>query len=265
VVACVHHEKSDLARQGTIFLEYLPDETLFTFIHSKGASPEALALSIFSRLVDAVSHVHSKHLCHNDLKPENIMFNPASMVVKLFDFGLSERVCPEQPISHNCAGSPLYMAPEVYKPECHNPLVSDMWSLGIILYELLTGETPFSHCESLQELKDVLSNENPIIIPPFISQEVRELLSKVLSFDPSMRPTALELRSVVDNLRNSREVVETSSQSNPPNEEVSVLADDSPKVTPPMSPRSRERILNEADDDDFGESEDSDGLCSSSA
>jgi len=246
-------------------MERLPNTTLQSYLAQNRSLPIHLSMRLFAQLVDAVEHMHKHHVSHSDLKTENISYDPAKNTIKLFDFGLSERVCPEQPISHNCAGSPLYMAPEVYKPECHNPLVSDMWSLGIILYELLTGETPFSHCESLQELKDVLSNENPIIIPPFISQEVRELLSKVLSFDPSMRPTALELRSVVDNLRNSREVVETSSQSNPPNEEVSVLADDSPKVTPPMSPRSRERILNEADDDDFGESEDSDGLCSSSA
>jgi len=279
VVACVHHEKSDLARQGTIFLEYLPEETLFTFIQSSGASQEAFSLSIFSRLLDAVTHVHSKHLCHNDLKPENVMFNPATMVVKLFDFGLSERVRPEQPISHNCAGSPLYMAPEVYKPECHNPLVSDVWSLGIILYELLTGETPFSHCETLQELKDVLSAENTIPIPASISQEVRDLLSKLLSFDPTLRPTALELRTIVDNLRNSRAVVGDDHVVRFPEGGASKQADDAPKIDLPMTPRSRERILsnslrrhsedrvrpNEADDDDFGESEDSDGPCSSSA
>jgi len=267
VIACVHHEKSEFARCGTIFLEYMQDETLFSFIQAQGASSEAFSLSVFASLVDAVSHVHSKNLCHNDIKPENVMFSPSTLAVKLFDFGLSELVKPDQPLSSNCAGSPLYMAPEVYKPECHNPLHSDVWSLGIILFELLTGETPFSSCESLDDLKDYFTEEYPISLPPALSPGVQDLLSKILSYDPVQRPSSTELRGLVAELRDPKqdESQQNTDEQQPPRPR-RISSSPSPRTRGDSFGLSPRRVSGFCDtDDEFCESDDSDGPCSSSA
>jgi len=183
---------------GAIFLEYLPHPTLLTYLNQNGALSTRLAFHVFSQLVDALDHMHKNNVAHLDLKTENLAFDPVTKIVKMFDFGLSQLVDPRLPISDNFVGSPMYMSPEILMRERYNPLSADVWSLGIVLYELLTGRTPFANFVCMDELLDFVCFESAIPIPESLPQEVRELLRTMLNFNPVSRISVSSVRNFIN-------------------------------------------------------------------
>lgn len=93
-----------------------------------------------SQVFKAVNYCHVNNICHRDLKPENILIEDEGLI-KVIDFGTAQTFNPEQGMS-NMLGTPYYMAPEVFSREAYNEKC-DMWSLGVILYCMLTGVPPF--------------------------------------------------------------------------------------------------------------------------
>merc|ERR1740123_392388 len=103
---------------------------------------ESEAMSVFAQCLLALSYVHSKRLLHRDIKCQNIFLMKSNGDVKLGDFGISKVMEHTAAVAGTVIGTPAYLAPEVCENEPYNSKV-DVWSLGIVLYELLSLKQPF--------------------------------------------------------------------------------------------------------------------------
>ena len=125
-------------------MEYIKGGTLKRLIETKHSFSENEACIIIEKLLSAIAYIHSKNVCHRDVKPENIMMNDYNDLtsLKLVDFGLSAQNFDNFEDSNYC-GTYLYMAPEQIEKRLYSKEV-DVWSVGIILYMLLNeGKHPF--------------------------------------------------------------------------------------------------------------------------
>ena len=113
---------------------------------------EKEALVIFRQLLEAFKELNKNNIMHRDLKPDNIFFNDGK--VKLGDFGFCKML--EVNMAQTMLGSPIYMAPEVLKEEIYT-LKADIWSLGVVLFEMLFGYCPFES-SSISNLINVIKD-----------------------------------------------------------------------------------------------------------
>ncbi|KAK2965163.1 hypothetical protein RJ640_005326 [Escallonia rubra] len=135
-----------------------------------------------AEIVSAVSHLHKSGIVHRDLKPENILMD-ADGHVMLTDFGLAKEI-GESSRSNSMCGTTEYMAPEILLSKGHNK-DADWWSVGILLYEMLTGQPPFTHANR-KKLQEKIINEKVKLLPR-LSSEAHSLLKGLLQKDPSRR------------------------------------------------------------------------------
>ncbi len=165
-----------------IVLEYIKGRTLRDFIKENAPLGLASVLDIIKQICDAVEYAHSKGVLHRDLKPENIMLTEKGQV-KITDFGLAFFM--EGELTRSIAGTPPYMAPEAWKGKFYKE--SDIFSIGVILYELLTGINPF-FADNLEEIsKKIKKGIKARDIPAELDEQVKETLMKALSPDPQER------------------------------------------------------------------------------
>uniref|UniRef100_A0A8B9SJC9 non-specific serine/threonine protein kinase n=1 Tax=Anas platyrhynchos TaxID=8839 RepID=A0A8B9SJC9_ANAPL len=108
----------------------------------EGGLAEGRAKHYFAQIVHAISYCHKLHVVHRDLKPENVVFFQEQGVVKLTDFGFSNRFQPGKMLTTSC-GSLAYSAPEILLGDEYDAPAVDIWSLGVILYMLVCGQPPF--------------------------------------------------------------------------------------------------------------------------
>jgi len=168
---------------------------------------EEIGYEVMGQIVSAFQYMHEKGFTHNDFKPENVSFNEATNKIKILDFGLSKKINSPQ----SNYGSPIYMAPEVHLSTNFTPQFSDVWSIGITFYEILTGDVPWSDCEDQDDLLDKLMFEdekNLFKYPEYLSNETIFLLKKILKKDPLKRITIenldLDLRKLKDGSLNQK-------------------------------------------------------------
>jgi serine/threonine protein kinase len=164
-------------------LDYCPGGSLFQYIASNGALSEPIASLIFQQIVSAVQYCHERGVAHRDLKPENILINRFPRI-KVTDFGLCGFIAPTRLMKTFC-GSPIYAAPECLSMVQYDGRKSDVWSLGVILYVLVTGQVPWEGSNTSKMIRQILVADYKV--PQSISPQVRELITGILNADPNRR------------------------------------------------------------------------------
>jgi len=184
-----------------IVMELLSGGELFNRIVDKGPFPEAEAANLFAQILLSMEYLHSLSIVHRDVKPENILYlSSGADQIKLIDFGYAGVWTPEKPLTGLC-GTPDYVAPEVlswYDDEDNGTPYgkgSDLWSLGVLLYVILSGCSPFSadEEEAILELVAQAKYEFHEAEWANITPDAKDLISKLLVVDPEKRLTMEQL------------------------------------------------------------------------
>uniref|UniRef100_A0A7E4VJZ0 non-specific serine/threonine protein kinase n=1 Tax=Panagrellus redivivus TaxID=6233 RepID=A0A7E4VJZ0_PANRE len=170
--------------------EYAPQGEIFDLIAKQGRLSENDAREKFWQIISAVDYLHKHNIVHRDLKAENLLLD-SSFHIRLADFGFSNYYDKNDTLKTFC-GSPPYAAPEVFEGKEYNGPEIDIWSLGVVLYVLVCGVLPFEGA-NLQLLRDrVLSGR--IRIPFFMSSDCENLIRRMLTVDPTKRPTIEQIK-----------------------------------------------------------------------
>ncbi|XP_077447919.1 ribosomal protein S6 kinase beta-1-like isoform X1 [Stigmatopora argus] len=166
-----------------LILEYLSGGELFMQLEREGTFMEDTACFYLAEISMALGHLHQKGIIYRDLKAENIMLNNNGHV-KLTDFGLCKESIHDGTVTHTFCGTIEYMAPEILMRSGHNRAV-DWWSLGALMYDMLTGAPPFTGENRKKTIDKILKCK--LSLPPYLTQEARDLLKKLLKRSASMR------------------------------------------------------------------------------
>ncbi|XP_069501234.1 serine/threonine-protein kinase MARK2 isoform X14 [Ambystoma mexicanum] len=168
-----------------LVMEYASGGEVFDYLVAHGRMKEKEARAKFRQIVSAVQYCHQKLIVHRDLKAENLLLD-ADMNIKIADFGFSNEFTFGNKLDTFC-GSPPYAAPELFQGKKYDGPEVDVWSLGVILYTLVSGSLPFDG-QNLKELRErVLRGKYRI--PFYMSTDCENLLKKFLILNPSKRGT----------------------------------------------------------------------------
>jgi fused len=175
----------ETSKDVVLVTEYAFGE-LFQVLCEDKRLPEAVVQSIGKQLVSALHYLHSRRIMHRDLKPQNVLICGSSGTVKLADFGFSRQMSASTVLLSSIKGSPLYLSPELFTDHAYE-YKADLWSLGVMLYELAAGEPPF-YANSLHALMAIiLAAEGGPKYPSYFSPAFKDFLGGLLMKDPNKR------------------------------------------------------------------------------
>tara|TARA_Y100000741_G_scaffold341104_1_gene303137 strand:+ start:53 stop:1144 length:1092 start_codon:yes stop_codon:yes gene_type:complete len=160
-----------------LVLEYC-DNDLHSFINKTDLDEEKIKY-IIRQITDSLKYIMDNNIVHRDLKPHNILINN-NLEIKLCDFGFA-REFKDTLLTETICGSPLYMAPEILNNHKYN-IKSDIWSLGIIMYEMFMKDHPYK-ANNIPDLMNKLNSNKPILVNNNINEKCKELIYNLLIID----------------------------------------------------------------------------------
>ena len=182
-----------------IFLEYVPGGSVQTMLNSYGALPEPLVRSFVRQILIGLSYLHNRDIIHRDIKGANILVDNKG-TIKISDFGISKKLEASNILSGannnkhrpSLQGSVFWMAPEVVKQTSYTRK-ADIWSLGCLVVEMMTGTHPFPDCSQLQAIFKIGGGRASPTVPETASDEAKAFLAQTFELDHNRRPSADEL------------------------------------------------------------------------
>ncbi|KAH8171917.1 protein kinase domain-containing protein [Sarocladium implicatum] len=182
-----------------IFLEYVPGGSVQTMLNSYGALPEPLVRSFVRQILTGLSYLHNRDIIHRDIKGANILVDNKG-TIKISDFGISKKLEASNILSGannnkhrpSLQGSVFWMAPEVVKQTSYTRK-ADIWSLGCLVVEMMTGTHPYPDCSQLQAIFKIGGGKAAPTIPEHASEDAQAFLAQTFEIDHNSRPSADEL------------------------------------------------------------------------
>jgi serine/threonine protein kinase len=213
-----------------LVMEFCSGGELSHYLEDHGKLPESEVYSISCQMIEAIRYCHNSKVVHRDLKLENILFSDEThSQIKIVDFGIAGIFGPNNRGERSDAGSLLYLAPEVLSGEDNraNPAL-DVWSLGCILYNLLTGKYPFDG-ESREEIVKKIQSGRFRKFDESISKPWHVLVNGMLRLAPNKRWNILRISEHLYKHRYE--------------DEASLTEDSDVPVSPPMKPKKSNNFL----------------------
>ncbi|XP_063537145.1 cGMP-dependent protein kinase, isozyme 2 forms cD4/T1/T3A/T3B isoform X2 [Cydia strobilella] len=157
---------------------------LWTILRDKGQFDDATTRFYTACVVEAFHYLHSRNIIYRDLKPENLLLDFKGYV-KLVDFGFSKKLQASRKTWTFC-GTPEYVAPEVIMNRGHD-ISADYWSLGVLMFELLTGSPPFTGADPMKTYNKILKGIDAVEFPRCITRNAANLIKKLCRDNPAER------------------------------------------------------------------------------
>lgn len=168
-----------------VFMEFCPNGDLFQYIIDKRRLSEEEAKPIFRQILETLKYIHEMGISHRDLKPENILIDQFGKI-KISDFGLSKFFDHNNLVDTPC-GSPCYASPECVSGKSYNGITTDVWSCGVILYAMMTGQLPWTKRNQTQLFQQIKKGE--YTIPAYLSPTCRNMIKMLMTVDQKERYT----------------------------------------------------------------------------
>eukprot|EP00039_Didymoeca_costata_P010805 m.146369 g.146369 ORF g.146369 m.146369 type:complete len:848 (+) comp14969_c0_seq4:353-2896(+) len=182
----------DVIHQGTqdmMVLECLPGGELFDYLICRHRLSEREGRVFTRQIVSALDYCHSKGIVHRDLKLENLLLD-SNGDIKIADFGFSN-IKQDGGLCSTFVGSPAYTAPEILANQNYNGPAADVWSLGVIILTILTGNHPFQDTNVAVKMELIAAAK--YTVPDYVSDEARHLILSILKRNPEERLTIKQI------------------------------------------------------------------------